>query len=243
MLCFSACILQIVCDILEANREGVLKGILSGQTYEFFIFAFPILNIPLIIIAKNNIPTLIDLLKEPFVETVRDAKHKTIIKDFHFWSFVLGTITFMFNAIVINSIMVFGPLISLSLLPDGTPIREWPLPVGRIPFDTDSRYVYVFAYVTSAFSMLSTSLNYASWCIIMIFSSLKINARIAILRDTILSLDERAEILCLTMTDQAPISQALQQKKEVIQQCFKTLFHEQIREHQSIIRFRNFLNM
>ncbi|KAG8261104.1 Odorant receptor [Homalodisca vitripennis] len=233
-----SCLAVIASNTVIVAKEGISNEILNGQSYETFIFIFLILNIPVMIRNKDNIPEIIQLLLKPFGEASVVSRYSVIVQNYKKWINIFGHVVIFNNFFVISCVtMVLGPLLTLPFKGLKAQIQEMPLPVGRITFYSESYAVYAVAYLVSATAITSVCAFYASWYLAMIYSSLKIKAMIQLLIENLKELDSRAEMHCFSTLDISQRRLTGREKAILLQKITAELLHEAIRDHIEIISY------
>lgn len=232
-----ACSVVILSDFVGSQEHGIQHAFLHGRVYEAPVLIFLILNIPIFILKRANISELIELLLEPFDEVSFGEESIKVAKHFFKWINIIGTIVIFNNFFLFACcIMVLGPLCTLPFYPADTTIQDLPLPMGMIPFHTDSYFVYAAFYITSSFSILAVCAFHSSWYLLLVFSSLRIKARLRMLVNTIDSLDEVAAIRSMVLTEIAQCSRHRISQEDMLIECTDEILGEAISEHVKIMR-------
>lgn len=232
-----ACTFVILCDLVGSHKNGIQYETLQGQVYEAPVFIFLILCIPILIRKRSNISELIQLLLEPFDEVSFGEESTEIIKNFFRWINIIGTIVIFNNFFLFGCCMVvLGPLFTLPFYPTDTDIEGLPLPMGKIPFHTESYLVYSAFYVNSSFAVLAACAFHSSWFLLFIFSSLKIKARLRMLVNSIDTVDELAAIRSMVLTEIAQCSRHRISKEDMLNECTKDILGEAVSEHVKLMR-------
>lgn len=232
-----ACTLVILCDFVGLYEHGVQYVTLHGRVYEAPVLIFLILHILILIHKRSNISELIQLLIEPFDKVSFGEESYETVKDFFKWVNLIGTIVVFNNFFLFACfIMVLGPLFTLPFYPINTTIQDLPLPMGKIPFQTDSYFVYAAFYITSSFSILAVCAFHSSWFLLLVFSSLKIKARLRMLVHTIDTIDERAGKCSIELIEIAQTCKLRLSEEDTLVECTEDCLSEAISEHVKIIR-------
>lgn len=232
-----SCTSVILCDLVGSQKHGIRYETLQGQVYEAPVFIFLILCIPILIRKRSNILELIQLLLEPFEDVSFGKESIEIVKNFFRWVNIIGTIVIFNNFFLFACcIVVLGPLCTLPFYPTNTDIQGFPLPMGSIPFRTESYLIYATFYVNSSFAVLAVCAFHSSWYLLFIFSSLKIKARLKMLVHTIETLDTLAEIRSMVLTEIAQCSRLRISKEDMLTECTKDILGEAISEHIKLLR-------
>lgn len=226
-----SCTALILGDFAGSAEHGFQEELLNGRIYEVIMFGLLIVNIFTLIWKRSSMFELIQLLLEPI-----DAKGNTkIVKNFFRWINIIGTI-FVFNNVFLVSfcMKVLGPICTLPFYPANTAIQDLPLPVGKIPFHTDSVIVYAAFYINSSIVVLASSLFYSSWYLLFIFSTLKIKARLQALVNTIDTLDEQAAIRSMPKISRCSTHHI--SEEDILVEFTKDILGEALSEHVKIMR-------
>lgn len=232
-----ACTLVILCDFVGLYERGVQYATLRGRVYEAPVLIFLILHIPILIHKRSNIYELIQLLIEPFDKVSFGEGNCETVKDFFKWINIIGTIVIFNNFFLFACcIMVLGPVFTLPFYPITTIIQDLPLPMGKIPFQTDSYFVYTAFYITSSFSILAVCAFHSSWFLLLVFSSLKIKARLRMLAHTIDTMDELAGKCSMDLIEIAQSCRLRLSEEDTLVECTEYYLGEAISEHVKIIR-------
>lgn len=232
-----SCTAVILCDIVGSQKHGIQYETLQGQVYEAPVFIFLILCIPILIRKRSNILELIQLLLEPFDDVSFGKESTEIAKNFFRWVNIIGTIVIFNNFFLFACcIVILGPLCTLPFYPTNTDIQGLPLPMGSIPFHTESYLIYMAFYLNSSFAVLAVCAFHSSWYLLFIFSSLKIKAKLRMLVHTINTLDTLAEIRCMVLTEIAQCSRHRISKEDMLTDCTKDNLGEAIFEHIKLMR-------
>lgn len=227
----------ILSDFAGSQENGIQYEILQGQVYETPVFIFLLLSIPILIRKKPYIPELIQLLHEPFDDVSFGEENVKIVKTFFRWINIIGTIVIFNNVFLFACCtVILGPLFSLPFYPTNTPIQSLPLPIGRIPFLTESYLVYAAFYVNSSFAFLTVCCFHSAWYLLLIFSLLKIKARLKMLVHTVDTLDEVAAIRGMVLTEIAQGSRRRIDKEDMLVECTKDILGEVVAEHTKLMR-------
>lgn len=224
-------------DLAGTVEHGFQNELLNGQIYEAIMFGFLLVNIFTLIRKRSSMSELIQLLLEPIDEVSYGTENTKILKDFFRWINVIGTI-FVFNVLffVCFCMKILGPLCTLPFYPANTAIQDLPLPVGRIPFHTQSVLVYAVFYINSSIVVLAGSSFYSSWYLLFIFSTLKIKALLKTLVNIIETLDEQAAIRSMVLTEISRCSRHHISEEDMLEKCTKDILGEAVSEHVKIIR-------
>lgn len=232
-----ACAVVIFCDLVGSQEYGIQYEALQGQVYEAPVFIFLILSILILIRKRSNISELIQLLLEPFDEASFGEESVKIVKNFFKWVNMIGTIVIFNNFFLFGCCMVvLGPLFTLPFYPTDTTIQGLPLPMGRIPFQTESYLVYAAFYLNSSFAVLAVCAFHSSWFLLLIFSSLKIKARLKMLTNITDTLDEMAAIRSMVLTELSQCSRHRISKEAMLIQCTEDILGEAVAEHVKLLR-------
>lgn len=226
-----SCTALILSDFAGSAKYGFQDELLNGRIYEAIMFGLLIFNIFILIWKRSSMFELIQLLLEPI-----DVKENTkIVKNFFRWINIIGTI-FVFNNVFLVSfcMKVLGPLCTLPFYTANTAIQDLPLPVGRIPFHTDSVIAYAAFYINSSIVVLASSLFYSSWYLLFIFSTLKIKARLQTLVNTIDTLDEQAAIRSISKISRCSTHHI--SEEDMMVESTKVILGEALSEHVKIMR-------
>lgn len=230
-----SCTALILSDFAGSAEQGFQEELLNGRVYEAIMFGLLILNILILIWKRSSLSELIQLLLEPIDEGFFGKENTKIVKNFFRWINIFGTI-FVFNNVFLVSfcMKVLGPLCTLPFYPANTAIQDLPLPVGTIPFQTDSVIVYAAFYINSSIVVLASSLFYSSWYLLFIFSMLKIKALLQTLVNTIDTLDEQAAIRTLPKISWCSTHHI--SETDILAECTTDILGEVLSEHVKIIR-------
>lgn len=232
-----SCTAVILCDLVGSQKHGIQYEILRGQVYEAPVFIFLLLCIPILIRKRSNILELIQLLLEPFDDVSFGKESTEIAKNFFRWVNIIGTIVIFNNFFLFACcIVILGPLCTLPFYPTNTDIQGLPLPMGSIPFHTESYLIYAAFYLNSSFAVLAVCAFHSSWYLLFIFSSLKIKAKLRMLVHTINTLDTVSEIRCMVLTEIAQCSRHRISKEDMLTDCTKDNLGEAIFEHIKLMR-------
>lgn len=232
-----SCTALILGDFAGSAEHGFQDELLNGRIYEAIMFGLLIANIFTLIWKRSSMSELIQILLEPIDEGFFGTENTKIVKNFFRWINIIGTI-FVFNNVFLVSfcMKVLGPLCTLPFYPANTAIQSLPLPVGRIPFHTDSVLVYAAFYINSSIVVLASSLFYSSWYLLLIFSTLKIKARLQTLVNTIETLDEQAAIRSMVLTEISRCSTHHISEEDMLAECTRDILGEALSEHVKIMR-------
>lgn len=232
-----ACTLVIVCDFVGFYERGVQYATLRERAYEALVLIFLILHIPILIHKRSNISELIQLLIEPFKKVSFGEENYKTVKDFFKWINLIETIVIFNNFFLFACcIIVLGPLFTLPFYPINTIIQDLPLPMGKIPFQTDSYFVYAAFYITSSFSILAVCAFHSSWFLLLVLSSLKIKVRLRMLVHTINTMDELAGLCSKDLIELAESCRLRMSEEDTLVECTEYFLGEAISEHVKIIR-------
>lgn len=232
-----ACTLVILCDFVGFYEHGFQYATLRERFYEAPLLIFLIIHIPILIHKRSNISELIQLLIEPFDKVPIDEENYETVIDFFKCINLIGTIVIFNNFFLFAcSIMVLGPIFNLPFYPINTIIQDLSLPMGKISYQTDSYFVYTALYITSSFSILAVCAFHTSWFLLLVFSSLKIKARLSMLIHTIDTMDERARKCSMDLIGIAQSCRLRLSEEDTLVACTEYYLGEAISEHVKIIR-------
>lgn len=232
-----ACTLVIVCDFVAFYEHGVQYAFLRERFYEAPLLIFLTIHIPILIHKRSQISELIQLLIEPFDKVPFGEENYETVIDFFKCINLIGTIIIFNNFFLFACcIMVLGPIFTLPFYPINTIIQDLSLPMEKIPFQTDSYFVYTALYITSSFSILAVCAFHTSWFLLLVFSSLKIKARLSMLVHAIDTMDERAGKCSMDLIEIAQSSRLRLSEEDTLVACTEYYLGEAISEHVKIIR-------
>lgn len=229
-----SCTAVILSDFTGSAEHGFQDELLNGRIYEAIMYSLLIVNIFTLIWKRSSMSELIQLLLEPIDGGFFGKENTKIVKTFFRWINIIGTI-FVFNNVFLVSfcMQMLGPLFTLQFYPANTAIQDLPLPVGRIPFRTDSVIVYAAFYINSSIVVLASSLFNSTWYLLLIFSTLKIKARLQTLVNTIDTLDEQAAMRSVQISR---CSTHHISEEDMMAECTRDILGEALSEHVKIMR-------
>lgn len=162
--------------------------------YELLHFLGTLAIVPLTMMTRKDLSKLVFIILQPLYDfktgsSLREEILATYTKKVNragkFFVFYL----LMFLACFLLS---FSPLLTLPYYSKNTPVNNLPLPVGEIPFYTDSYTVYILAYIISASAMCGEGIFNSCWLLILFIGIYKTKAQLQLLVDAINYLKEKA---------------------------------------------------
>ncbi|KAG8295280.1 Or2ap [Homalodisca vitripennis] len=188
VLCWGAVILT---DLYTLDSRG--SGMPVRAIYEVFLFSCSVAHIPFFLRRRRELSQLVCTLLEPFRKFEGYTIKSEIVKDYILWVNRFSAIYIFYHVLFLTCfLMVLSPLFTLLFFTEGAIVNDWPLPAGHIPFQTNSPFVYIVAYVITASAVVCAGLFHSSWHLAMIIASLHTKARLRMTADFLGTLSERA---------------------------------------------------